>query len=443
MEFGSFKDFIESTGDSELMELYSDFLETGDFSRLEKRLKEKGYQPGEYAQGGRVNYAEGKNMKMASAPDPMDERNTMLETLADKFYKKKLKDLTDDEYDELLEIYNDLDVKAKSSPRMMAQTGGISESRLLPPEFIEAAQKTFLADLTRQAGLPTVTTANVQQPGETAEQFAARQAQAQQFGITRAGMAEVAPKVADETALQQQARGLATGLGSFEPFLTKATTAADAATALTGTGAGTGAGSIESYKSPFQQQVIDTTLAEFDRQAQIRRNQQAAQTLGVAGAFGGGREGVQRAEFDAASDRNRAALQAQLLQTGFESAASRRQQDLANQINLSNQQRGLGAAAQDFARAQISGLGTLGAAQQAQQQAVLDAQRQAAQMAVDDPRRRLSLLGTGITSITPGAGTVTLQEAPMAAAPSPLTQALGFGLMGADIYGRIFRPTRT
>ena len=384
-----------------------------------------------------------KEMKMASAPDPMDERNSMLEILAERFYKKKLKDLTDDEYDNLIEILPDFDAKAKPSSRMMAQTGGITESRVLPPEFLEAAQKTFLADLTRQAGLPTVTTATTQQPGETAEQFAARQAQAQQFNITRAGMAEVAPQVAPETALQQQARGMASGLGSFQPFLTKATTAADAATALTGTGAGTGVGSIESYRSPFQQQVIDTTLAEFDRQAQIRRNQQAAQTLGTAGAFGGGREGVQRAEFDAASGRNRAALQAQLLQTGFESAASRRQQDLANQITLSNQQRGLGAAAQDFARAQISGLGTLGAAQQAQQQAVLDAQRQAAQLAVDDPRRRLSLLGTGITSITPGAGTVTLQEAPMAAAASPLTQALGFGLMGADIYGRIFGPRRT
>ena len=377
--------------------------------------------------------------QMASAPDPMDERNSMLEILAERFYNKKLKDLTDDEYDNLIESLPDFDVKAKPSSRMMAQTGGITETRQLPPEFIEAAQKTFLADLTRQAGLPTVTTATTQQPGETAEQFAARQAQAQQFNITRAGMAEVAPQVAAETALQQQARGMASGLGSFQPFLTKAGTAADAATGLTGTGAGTGAGSIESYRSPFQQQVIDTTLAEFDRQAQIRKNQQAAATLGVPGAFGGGREGVQLAEFDAASDRNRAALQAGLLQQSFENAANRRQQDLANQLSISQQQRGLGASAQDFSRAQISGLGTLGAAQQAQQQAVLDAQRQAAQMAVDDPRRRLSLLGTGITSITPGAGTVTLQEAPMAAAPSPLTQALGFGLMGADIYGRIFR----
>jgi hypothetical protein len=131
------------------------------------------------------------------------------------------------------------------------------------------------------------------------------------------------------------------------------------------------------------------------------------------------------------------------LQQSFENAANRRQQDLANQLSISQQQRGLGAAAQDFSRAQISGLGTLGAAQQAQQQAILDAQRQAAQMAVDDPRRRLGLLGTGITSITPGAGTVTLQPEQMAAAASPLTQALGFGLMGADIYGRLFPRPRT
>ena len=377
-----------------------------------------------------------KEIKMAgSLGDESDEISKRM------FDGKTVKELNPEELQELMEELERLREKFRAAMggRVLKQTGGITESRVLPPEFLEAAQKTFLADLTRQAGLPTVTTATTQQPGETAEQFAARQAQAQQFNITRAGMAEVAPQVAAETALQQQARGMASGLGSFQPFLTKATTAADAATALTGTGAGTGAGSIESYRSPFQQQVIDTTLAEFDRQAQIRRNQQAAQTLGTAGAFGGGREGVQRAEFDAASNRNRAALQAQLLQTGFESAASRRQQDLANQITLSNQQRGLGAAAQDFARAQISGLGTLGAAQQAQQQAQIDAARQAAQMAVDDPRRRLSLLGTGITSITPGAGTVTLQEAPMAAAASPLTQALGFGLMGADIYGRIFR----
>ena len=44
----------------------------------------------------------------------------------------------------------------------------ITETRTLPPEFIEAAQRTFLADLGRQAGIPSITTATTQQPGETA-----------------------------------------------------------------------------------------------------------------------------------------------------------------------------------------------------------------------------------------------------------------------------------
>ena len=381
-----------------------------------------------------------KEMKMAGYLDPMSEKNDM----AMEMFGKQLKDLTEEELELLDEEIQRLRSKFMADGgRVLKQTGGITETRQLPPEFLEAAQKTFLADLFRQAGLPTVTTAKEKQPGETDEQFAARKAQAEQFNILKAGMADVAPKVAAESDLQKQARDLAGGLGSFQPFLTKAGAAADAATALTGTGAGTGAGSIESYASPFQRQVIDTTLQEFDRQAQIRKNQQAASTLGVPGAFGGGREGVQRAEFDAASDRNRAALQAQLLQSGFENAAARRQQDLANQLSIANQQRGLGASAQDFTRAQISGLGTLGAAEQAQEQARLDAERQAAMMAIEDPRRRLSLLGTGITSITPGAGGVTIQDTPMAAAASPLSSALGFGLMGADIYGRIFGPRRT
>jgi hypothetical protein len=361
-----------------------------------------------------------------------------LNQLSLMLYKKPLKDLTDDEYDRLQEYAEE---KLAMGGRVLKQTGGITEQRTLPPEYVEALGKTYAADLTRQAGLPTVTTATTQQPGETAEQFAARQAQAQQFGITRAGMAELAPQVAAQDALQAaaytQATDPTTGLGSFQPFLTKATTAADAMTPLTGTGAGTGAGSIASYQSPYQQQVIDATLSEFDRQRQIQQNQQAAQTLGIPGAFGGGREGVQRAEYQAASDRNRAAIQSNLLQQGFQNAAARRQQDLANQQAISNQQRGLGAAAQDFSRAQISGLGTLGAQQQAQNQAILDAQRQAAAMAVEDPRRRLNMLGQGVAGLS-GLGSVTFSESPAAAQSSPLTTALGLGLAGADIYGRIF-----
>ena len=382
----------------------------------------------------RAGFAEGT--KMASAPDIQDERNE----LAIKLFGKPLRLLTPEEMDLLDEEAERLMQKfmAKGG-RVLKQTGGITESRVLPPAFVEAAQKTFLTDLATQSGLPSVTTATTQQPGETAAQFAQRQAQAQQFNITRAGMAELAPQVADETQLQKDARAKASGLGSFQPFLTAAGQAATAATGLTGTGAGTGVGSIASYQSPFQQQVINETLKEFDRQRQIQQTQQAAAALGTPGAFGGGREGVQRAEFQAASDRNRASLQAQLLQQGFQNAAARRQQDLANQMSISQLQSGLGARAQDFARAQISGLGTLGAAQQAQQQAVLDARRQAAQMAIDEPRQALTRFGQGIAGITPGAGSITIGEAPAAAAgASPLMKALGIGLAGADIYGRIF-----
>ena len=380
--------------------------------------------------------------KFSSAPDAMSERNQVMEMLANQYYGKPLRELNDDQIRTIEEAIDEMS-KRPTAPRMMAQTGGITESRVLPPEFIEAAQRTFLTDLATQSGMPSVTSATAKQPGETDAQFAQRQAQAQQFNITRAGMAELAPQVAAQDPLQaaayQQAVDPTKGLGSFQPFLTKAATAADAATALTGTGAGTGVGSIASYQSPYQQQVIDATLQEFDRQTQIQKAQQAANALGTPGAFGGGREGVLQAEFLANQARNRANIQSNLLQQGFQNAAARRQQDLASQMNISNLQSGLGARAQDFSRAQISGLGTLGAAQQAQNQAILDAQRQAAQMAIQEPRQALARFGQGIAAITPGAGSVTLN--PAAAEPagaSPLMKALGIGLAGADIYGRIF-----
>ena len=375
-------------------------------------------------------------MKMASAPDLEDSRND----LALELFGKDLRLLTPEEMDILEEEAQRLMQKFMADGgRVLKQTGGITETRQLSPEFIEAAQKTFLADLTRQTGTPTVTTATTQQPGETAEQFAQRQALAQQFGIRQAGMAALAPQVAPETQLQidarTQAQDAATGLGSFQPFLTKATTAADAATSLIGPMT---AAERTAYMSPFQQDVIDTTLTEFDRQAQAQQAQQAARTLGTPGAFGGGREGVLQAEYQAASDRNRAAIQAGLLQQGFQQAQQSRAADLAAQRGVAALQSGLGAQQQALSRGQISGLGTLGAAQQAQQQAILDAQRQSAQMAITEPQQRLSTLGAGVMGITPGAGSIQIADTPAASQASPLTTALGLGLAGADIYGRIF-----
>ena len=246
-----------------------------------------------------------------------------------------------------------------------------------------------------------------------------------------------APSVAAQDQLQtaayNQATDPTTGLGSFQPFLTKAATAADAATGLTGTGAGTGAGSIQSYMSPYQSQVIDTALSDFDRQAQTQKASQSAQALGIPGAFGGGREGVLQAEYQSSSDRNRAALQNKMLQQGFQQAQAARQQDFQNQQNVAAQQSTLGGGIQNLAQQQIKGLGSLGGIQQAQSQAVLDAQRQANQTQAYEPYQRLGTYGSGVAQLISGyPGQSQITQTPNASA---LQTALGVGTGLACIYG--------
>ena len=244
---------------------------------------------------------------------------------------------------------------------------------------------------------------------------------------------QFAPQVAGQDALQTQAYNQATdatkGLGAYQPFLDKASTAADAATGLTGVGAGTGAGSIASYMSPYQSDVIDTALTEFDRQAAAQKASQAQQALGIPGAFGGGREGVLQAEYASNSDRNRAALQANFLEQGFQQAQQARQQDFTNQQAVSNQQATLGGGVQNLAQQQIQGLGSLGGIQQAQSQAVLDANQTAAY----EPYQRLGTYGSGVTQLISGyPGQTQTTSTPNASA---LQTALGVGTGLAGIYG--------
>ena len=383
----------------------------------------------------------------------------------------------------------------------------VTETRTLPAEFIEALGKTYADTLTKTAGTP-VTTTDVSQtlvqgefdPAETAEQFAARQAgqkqTAREFDIRKAQMAGLAPTVAGMDQLQQDAITKATGaqgLGAYQQYLTDAGTAAGqagttlggvpsyitaagtglgqagttlaGAQALTGTGAGTGVGSIASYMSPYQSQVIDTTLTEFDRQAAMQKQAIADQAL-RSGAFGGGREGVQLAEFTSGSDRNRAATQAQLLQAGYGQAQAARQADLQNISGLASQQaalasgqlglgtaqqglaqsqlaqgafqQGLGGFAQQAAQQEIAGLGALGSVRQAQAQAEADATRQANQMAAYEPMQRTQQFGSGVTGLMGGypAQTVFAPDAPGA---SPLSSALQIGTGLASIYGNVFK----
>jgi len=233
-----------------------------------------------------------------------------------------------------------------------------------------------------------------------------------------------------QTDAYTQAADATTGLGAYQPFLAKAGTAADTLTGLTGPMT---SAQQTAYMSPYQSQVIDTALSDFDTQAAKSRLGLGAQAV-AGGAFGSGRHGIAEAEFDAASNQGRASLNAQMLQQGFQQAQQARQQDYTNQTGISNLQAGLGAGAQARSQAQISGLGTLGGIQQSQTQAQLDASRQGAQMAVLEPQQRLSTLGSGVIGLmggTQGTGT-TYQQQPQS---SPLASALGIGSTLAGIYG--------
>jgi len=211
-----------------------------------------------------------------------------------------------------------------------------------------------------------------------------------------------APQVAGQHALQTGAVTDAAGLGS-----------------LVGPGAGTGPGSISEYMSPYQQQVIDAQMQEFDRQAAI--NRQGIQDSAVqAGAFGGGRHGVQLAEYAKGSDMNRALLQGQLLQQGFTQAQGARAQDLAAQQGLGTYQQAMGQAQQGY------------------EQAKLDATQIAGREAEFAPFTQLGLVGQQLAQIQPGAfPTQTVGYAPPAAPASPMSQFLTGAAGGAGIMGKL------
>ena len=300
----------------------------------------------------------------------------------------------------------------------------ITETRTRPPQFIEDIGVDLAKNLVASTGVPTVSvglSAISQRPGESAADFAARQTAARAFETRQQSLAGLAPSVAAQDALQKQAASLAaSGVGSFQPFINQAQQ-------LTGAGAGTGAGSVQEFMSPYQTQVIDASLAEFDRNAAANRQRIRDQAV-ASGAFGGGREGVELAEYQTGSDMDRAMLQANLLQQGFESAAARRQQDLANQ-------QGLAQLLPQLQRADISTLGSVGAVQQAQAQAEADATREAARQATFLPQENLSRYAGQVAGLMGGYPGQTTQS--FVPNPSPLQTAIGAGSALAGIFGAL------
>ena len=279
--------------------------------------------------------------------------------------------------------------------------------------------------------------------------------------------------VAGEDPLQTQAITEAqTGIGSYKDYLTAAQQAqTDASTTLGGLGAmqagaqgfqtaqagATGANAYQDFMSPYQQQVIDATLSEFDK-SRLGGQQNIRDAAVNSGNFGGGREGAMMGQYNADTLADRGALQAQMLASGFTNAQNAAQQNFANQgqlfsnqgqlmqnqTSIANAQAGLGQAQlglSNFERSGIGGdvgaLGQLGSLRQGFDQANLTADQQAAQTFAYEPYGRLSQYGQGLTGLSGGVASQAYAEPQ---SPNMLSQSIGTAMGLGGLYGKIFQP---
>ena len=263
--------------------------------------------------------------------------------------------------------------------------------------------------------------------------------------------------VAGEDPLQTQAINLAQqGVGSYQPFLAAAQTAqkagagalGDSATTIGGLGALTGPQAYQPFMSPYQSQVIDATLSEFDK-SRLAGQQNIKDQAVAMGNFGGGREGAMLGQYNADSLADRSALQASLLQQGFGQANQLAQQNFMNQGSIGTAQQGLAGAygnqmnqqfgLSDFGRTgmgqDVSALGSLGGIRQGFNQANLSADAQAAQTGAYEPYGRLSQYGNTLTGL---AGGVAGSQYAEPAQTSPFQTALGTAVGLGGLFGKMF-----
>tara|TARA_R100001163_G_scaffold37431_1_gene28622 strand:- start:48 stop:893 length:846 start_codon:yes stop_codon:yes gene_type:complete len=223
-------------------------------------------------------------------------------------------------------------------------------------------------------------------------------------------------QVAPLSALEQQGLTAAgtTGVG--------APTVQQGIAQIQGAAAPVGQQQISQFFNPFQSFVID----EINRQAQMGRNQLAAEAVG-AGAFGGAREGVQQAEME----RRRLEAVGRAQAQGFQSAlgAAQNQQRLGL---LAGQQLGqLGAGQQQMAQSDLQQLLGAGGVQRQLAQQALDAQRATQLQQAYEPYQRAEFLANLYAAGPKTQSGLTLSTAPTT---SPLAQAVGTGIGAFAAY---------
>ena len=280
--------------------------------------------------------------------------------------------------------------------------------------FLEAAQENYIDLLTQQVGRAPGST-GVPTLGELGPQVASQNVltqAAQQQAASQAGLGQLTFGAEGQVT----GVGQGTGVSGYQPYLTQA-------------GQYSGPQAYQQFMSPYQQDIIDTTLAEFDVQTAQGVPQLAANAI-TAGAYGGGRDAIANAQYASDAARNRAQLQASILGQGFTQA-----NQLANQGF--EQQRQLASLQPSLAQSSVQQLGAAGTGNLAYQQALLDAQQQQAQLAYNEPLSRIQAFGSGIAGQAGGVPTTTTNTGLGGGTVGPLSQALSAGLSAYGL-GSIF-----
>ena len=197
--------------------------------------------------------------------------------------------------------------------------------------------------------------------------------------------------------------------------------------------------------SPFQEQVIDATKASFENKRLQERQKIADQAI-AAGAFGGGREGVQRGVFDAQTNLGLAQLEADLRAQGLRQAQAQQAQAISQFGALSGLeqaqatqnlallgqaggvQSGLASLQPQLVAGSIGDLSTIGQQSQALNQAALDAQAAANREAAYEEQQRLGFFGSQLSPLMGAYGAQTQFATTQQTPPSTLQTILGTGL---------------
>ena len=329
----------------------------------------------------------------------------------------------------------------------------VTETRTLPPKYVEDLGKDYSTQLTGLTSQKMDTTkfqpmvAGQDQAQKDAYSMATTQGQGigsyapylQQAGAFQQGTGTFAGQPANMMGSQDylQAAQQQSGLAGLQSQAAQAQSTAQ--------GALSGPNAYKQFMSPYQQDVINATMTDYDKQA-AKGMTSIGQNAAMSGNLGGGREGVMRAEYKNQSDMNRALLQGKMLQQGFGQAQGQANTAFGQQGNLfSNQQNlmqganTLGADQQRMASLvpglygqDVQTLQGAGTNQQLQSQNILDQQREANRMAAYEPYERLNYMGAGMGNVMgAGMGQYTSKVTPN---QSPLQQAMGIASLGLGAY---------